>query len=63
MKTEKKYHQPSSVEALTAQNIRAIRELEQAAQSQRSSADYVPDFITRFCGSMKFVRVHVAWFA
>lgn len=63
MKFEKDSHQPSSVEALTAQNVKTIRALEQAAQSQRSSADHVADFITRFCGSMSFVWVHVAWFA
>ena len=63
MNTEKDYHQPSSGETLAAQNIKTIRELEQAAQAQWSSADHVADFITRFCGSMSFVWVHVVWFA
>ena len=54
---------PSSVDQLTAQNVKAIAELEKAAQSQRSSADRVADRVTRFCGSMGFVWVHVVWFA
>lgn len=63
MKTDRNYHQPSSVEELTQQNVKTIRELEQAAQAQQSAADRVADFITRFCGSMSFVWVHVLWFA
>ena len=63
IKTERACPQPSSVEELTAQNVQTIGELEQAAQAQQSSADHVADFITRFCGSMSFVWVHVVWFA
>lgn len=57
------FHHPSSVEQLTARNVETIAQLEKAAQSQRSSADRVADRITRFCGSMGFVWVHVFWFA
>ncbi len=42
--------------------MRAIVELEKAAQAQRSSGDRVADLISRFCGSMSFVWVHVVWF-
>jgi uncharacterized membrane protein len=57
------YHQQASVEALTAENVKTIRELEQAADKNRPTADRVADFITRFCGSMSFVWMHVLWFS
>jgi len=59
---DSKYHHPKSVEELTAQNVKSIAELEQAAQSQQTRADRVADRITRFCGSIPFVWVHVVWF-
>lgn len=57
------FHKPRSVEELTEQNVKSIAELEKAAQSQQTSADRVADRITRFCGSMPFVWVHVIWFS
>jgi uncharacterized membrane protein len=59
----KKYHEPPTVEQLTRQNVRTIVELERAARAQRTLADTVADFITRFCGSISFVLVHVVWYA
>ena len=56
------YHRPKTVEQLTEQNVRTIADLEKAAQSQQTFADRVADRITRFCGSMPFVWVHVGWF-
>lgn len=56
------YHEPKTVEQLTAQNVKTIAEMEDAAQAQQSMADRVADRITRFCGSMLFVWVHVIWF-
>lgn len=56
------YHHPKTVTELTARNVKAIAELERAAQAQQTSADRVADRITRFCGSMPFVWVHVTWF-
>lgn len=56
------YHEPRTVDQLTAQNVKAIAEMEDAAQAQQSIADRVADRITRFCGSMPFVWVHVVWF-
>lgn len=57
------YHRPHSVEQLTGQNVKAIAELERAAHAKQTFADVVADRITRFCGSMPFVWVHVIWFA
>lgn len=48
---------------LTKRNIKIIAELEEAAQSKRGAADRVADVITRFAGSMKFVYLHLVWFA
>lgn len=56
------FHHPTGVEELTAQNVEAIAQLEHAAQAQRGSADRVADRITRFCGSMGFVWLHIIWF-
>ena len=52
-----------SIERQTAQNVRLIAELENAAHLQRTLGDRVADAITRFCGTMVFLWVHVAWFA
>lgn len=60
--TDSDFHHPRDAEQLTEQNVKAIADLERAAQSQRSRADRVADRITRFCGSMGFVWVHVIWF-
>ena len=57
------YHHPKTVEDLTGQNVKTIADLERAAQAQQSSADRIADWITRFCGSMAFVWVHVIWFS
>ena len=62
-KAEANYHRPASVEELTEQNVKTILELEQAGDARRSGADRVADLITRFCGSMSFVWVHVLGFA
>lgn len=56
------YHHPKTVGDLTAENVRSIAQLEKAAQAQQTTADRVADRITRFCGSMPFVWVHVVWF-
>lgn len=56
------YHQPRTADQLTAQNVKTIAELERAAQKDRSAADRIADLITRFCGTMWFVWVHVVWF-
>jgi len=52
----------TSVEDLTKRNVELIRELEEAAKRERRPADRIAEAIARFCGSMKFVWVHVIWF-
>ena len=51
-----------SLEELTEQNIERVTKLEQAAREQRTSVDRRAEVIANFCGSMKFVWVHVIWF-
>lgn len=53
---------PLSVEELTDQNVKAIAALEQEVKNQLSRTDRVAGKITRFCGSMAFVWLHVVWF-
>ncbi len=54
---------PGSLEELTRRNVEIISELEKAADAQRTSTDRLADVISRFAGSMKFVFLHIAWFA
>src|SRR6476661_5197143 len=51
-----------SVDQLTQRNIEAVRQLEKAAKEERTASDRVAEVIAKFCGSMTFVWVHVAWF-
>ncbi len=53
---------PGSVEELTAQNVKSIAELERAERRTHTATDRVAGSITRFCGSMAFVWLHVMWF-
>jgi uncharacterized membrane protein len=52
----------TSVEDLTERNVALIRELEEAAKRERTPSDRVAEAIAGFCGSMRFVWVHVIWF-
>ena len=52
-----------SVEQLTQRNIEVVRRLEEAANEQRTISERVARMVARFCGSMKFVWVHVIGFA
>ena len=54
--------QECPVEELTARNVKSIAALEREAQNLSSRADRIAGAITRFCGSMAFVWVHVGWF-
>ncbi|MDF2462676.1 MAG: hypothetical protein K0Q43_911 [Ramlibacter sp.] len=47
---------------VTRQNIKAMRELEDAAMARRTGADRAAAAIARFCGSITFVWIHVAVF-
>ncbi len=53
---------PQSAEDLTAENVKAVAELERAAHAHRTLADRISDRVAGFCGSMTFVWVHVIWF-
>jgi len=53
---------PESLAALTQRNIESIAQLETTEAAKRSPADRIADAITRFCGSMAFIYVHLAWF-
>ena len=57
------YHRPRTVEELTRRNVETIVRLEEATKAERTRFDRVADTITRICGSMRFVLVHVFWYA
>lgn len=61
-KTPPDYRQPASVDDMTAENVEAIIKLEETARAHRTWADRISSMVARFCGSMAFVWVHVAWF-
>ncbi len=48
---------------LTQENVQSVRRVEEQALASRSRADRVAAFIAGFCGSIRFVWVHVALFA
>ena len=51
-----------SAEQLTEQNVETVTRLEEAAREQRTPSDRLAEKIAGFCGSMRFVWVHVVWF-
>jgi uncharacterized membrane protein len=57
-----KYHRPRTVEELTKHNVETVRQLEEIAKAQRSRTDRLAGAIAAFCGSMRFVWLHIAWF-
>ncbi|RYX89248.1 MAG: DUF1003 domain-containing protein [Comamonadaceae bacterium] len=59
---DKDYRSPQSVDDVTAQNVRVMRELEHAAMLRRTMADRVACFVATFCGTMTFVWIHVVLF-
>jgi uncharacterized membrane protein len=54
--------QKASPDELTKKNVEIIQQLEEAAKQQRTRSELIAESIARFCGSMSFVWVHVAWF-
>ena len=52
-----------SVDQLTQRNVEAVLKLEEAAKEQRTRSELVAESIAKFCGSMRFVWVHVIWFS
>jgi uncharacterized membrane protein len=57
------YRKAETGSDVTRQNVKAMRELEEAAMARRTGADRAAAAIARFCGSMTFVWIHVAVFA
>src|SRR3954449_9906010 len=53
----------TSLSELTRRNVEIVAELEKSADAERSLTDRMADAISRFVGSMKFVYIHIAWFA
>jgi len=51
-----------SVDELTQQNVEAVSRLEAAAREARTPADRIAEAIAGFCGSMRFVLLHITWF-
>ena len=52
-----------SVEDLTRRNVKTIARLEAAVASQTTRMDAIACKVGAFCGSGRFVWLHVAWFA
>jgi uncharacterized membrane protein len=52
-----------SVDQLTQRNVEAVLQLEKAAKEQRTRSELIAERIANFCGSMRFVWVHVIWFS
>ena len=52
-----------SLSAITRKNVDIIAEVERAAHEERSKTDRLADAISQFVGSMKFVYIHLIWFA
>jgi uncharacterized membrane protein len=55
--------EPNSLSELTKRNVEIIAQLENAANAERSATDRLADAISQFVGSMRFVYIHVVWFA
>jgi uncharacterized membrane protein len=53
---------PQTVEEVTADNVRAIGQLEQAAQRSESFGDRIATAINQVCGSMTFLWINAAGF-
>lgn len=60
--SSEQYHLPRSAEDLTEQNVRTIVDLERTARASRSTSQRIATAIAAFCGTMRFVWMHVAWF-
>ena len=66
MTTERKLQKSitrGSVVDLLERNVEVVQKLEEAAKQERTTSDRLATFIANFCGSMKFVWVHVMWFS
>lgn len=55
---EQPYHEPRTVDELTAQNIAVINRLERVAQNHRHGLDRLADKVCKVCGSSAFLIGH-----
>jgi uncharacterized membrane protein len=62
MARKKKESKPKGIERSIASNISEVVELENNQRKKRTVAEQLSEVIARFCGSMTFVYVHIAWF-
>jgi uncharacterized membrane protein len=62
MARKKKESKPRGIEKEIASNVTEIVELENAQRKKRTVAEQLSEVIAKFCGSMIFVYVHIAWF-
>lgn len=62
MKLEGMVKRSRTVEQLTQENVEKVLALERATKANATMADRVAERITRFCGSISFVTLHVAWY-
>jgi uncharacterized membrane protein len=51
-----------SIDQLTQKNVETVLRLEDTTKSAATRADRISDAITRFCGSVWFVYLHILWF-
>jgi uncharacterized membrane protein len=61
--THSRKHKAASANPVIARNVRRIVDLETSVRSEESLSDRIASGISRFCGSMLFVWVHVVIFA
>jgi len=61
--TDSEYHSPKNAEELTRSNVEAIAALEHATMARRGRVDCFVDSVTRFCGRIAFVYIHIALFS
>jgi uncharacterized membrane protein len=62
-RTSNKTVTKGSVVDLLQRNVEVVQKLEEAAKQERTTSDRLATIIASFCGSMKFVWVHVIWFS
>ncbi len=60
--TQTEYRKSATGEDVTRENVQAMRQLEEAAMAKRTRADRFAAAIAKFCGSMRFVWIHVTVF-
>ncbi len=61
-RSESKPQRGRTVEELTQQNVEKVLHLERATKATATTGDRLADGITRFCGSMIFVVLHLLWY-